>query len=255
MIKKDYPIIDSHMHCGVQNVSQPYEHIELLLNQAGIDACCLYAPVEDIYYRYSRNFDDNEQWRACRESAHDYLFNLGEENSNVFPYYFVWNDFELKDLDRPFRGIKWHHHDGEPEYRYHTPECEAMIDLICEKKLQIVLEETFSTTLTLLERIDSRTVVIIPHMGFLNGGFDRLFAAGIWDNENVFADTALAGPWEIAAFIERYGPDRVLFGSDYPFGHPASELATVLGLGLDDQSLEKVLSTNILGLLNQDTIN
>lgn len=252
MEDKEFKVIDSHIHCGVQNVSLPFGPIRNALDKAGIDGCCLFAPVEDIYYRYARTFDDNHEWRSCRKQAHDYLLALAEENPLVFPYYFVWNDFKTEALDRPFKGIKWHHHAGEPEYHYNTPECRAMIEVICKKGLPVVLEETFETTLEFLEKIKGRTVVIIPHMGLLNGGFDRLFAAGVWESETVYADTALAGEKEISAFIERYGPDRVLFGSDYPFGDPQRELAGVLNLGLDKESLEKVLSKNIEGLVKVD---
>jgi len=46
-------IIDSHMHCGVQNSDQPIELIRAYLDRAGIQGACLYPPVEDIYDRYN----------------------------------------------------------------------------------------------------------------------------------------------------------------------------------------------------------
>ena len=83
-------IIDSHIHCGVQNVSQPFSVIQPLLDGAGIGRACLFAPVEDIYDRYSSSFDDNDDWRSCRGKAHDYLLALAAENERVIPYYFAW---------------------------------------------------------------------------------------------------------------------------------------------------------------------
>jgi len=82
-------IIDYHIHCGIQNVSQPFEDIEQLLNSAGIDGACFYAPVEDIYYRYSSHFNDNETWRKCRADSHDYLLEIGRRKDQIYPYYFV----------------------------------------------------------------------------------------------------------------------------------------------------------------------
>ena len=243
-------IIDSHMHCGVQNVDQPFTQIEPLLEAANITGACLFAPVEDIYYRYNRNFDDNQQWRRCRIQAHAYLKDVAALHTHIFPYYFVWNDFEVADLDPSFKGIKWHHHAGEPSYKYHDPRCDQMIDAICDRNLPIVLEETFDRTVTFIEQIAGRTPVIIPHLGLLNGGFDNLMAAGIWDNANLYADTALAGRYEIETFLAAYGPDRLLFGSDFPFGLPASQLRNVTRLNMDTTSLEKILSTNILKLIN-----
>ena len=39
-------IIDSHMHCGVQNSNLPFEDIERYLDSAGIQGACLFAPVQ-----------------------------------------------------------------------------------------------------------------------------------------------------------------------------------------------------------------
>ncbi len=243
-------IIDSHIHCGVQHVSQPFSHIQPLLDAAGIRGACLFAPVEDIYDRYHPHFDDNETWVHCRARAHAYLLNLAATQEAIFPYYFVWNDFLVEDLERGFVGIKWHHHAGEPVYHYDDPRCEAMINAICRRRMPIVLEETFRQTLNFLERINGRTPVIIPHLGMLNGGFHLLMDAGIWEDETVYADTALASEEAIAGFVKRYGPDRLLFGSDYPFGEPGFELERLFSLGLPRRFLEKICAENILALFH-----
>lgn len=243
-------IIDSHIHCGIQNVSQPFTDIQPLLNDAGIGGACLFAPVEDIYYRYEPTFDDNAEWRQCRARAHDYLLEVTAANKDIFPYYFVWNDFLVEELERGFVGIKWHHHAGEPSYYYDDPACGLMIDAICRRRMPIVLEETFEQTLNFVETIDGRTPVIIPHLGMLNGGFRRLLDAGIWEDNTVYADTALAGRGEMADFVARYGPDRLLFGSDYPFGDPGGQLKRLLSVGLAGRLMEKVCADNILRLLN-----
>ena len=88
-------------------------------------------------------------------------------------------------------------------------------------------------------------------MGGLNGGFSSLFRAGIWDNKNVFADTALASAREMAIFLEKYGIERLLFGSDFPFGIPYSELVKVKSLNLDEADFGKVAGKNILRLIKR----
>ncbi|UCH19627.1 MAG: amidohydrolase family protein [Deltaproteobacteria bacterium] len=242
-------VVDSHIHCGIQNVNQPYGQIEPLLKDAGIFSACLFAPVEDIYYRYSSAFDDNEAWRACRVNAHHYLLRLSQEKEGIYPYYFVWNDFMVEDLERNYCGIKWHHHPGEPPYHYQDPRCADMIDAICARNLPIVLEETCDQTLKFIERVAGRTSVIIPHLGLLNGGFDRLLHAGIWQDANVYADTALAGTREITIFLEKFGADKLVFGSDYPFGLPEPQLQRLTRMGIKHRDLEKICAGNILKLI------
>ena len=244
-------IIDSHIHCGIQNVHQPFEDIRPLLDQAGIAAACLFAPVEDIYHRYAQSFDDNRWWRRCRERAHTYLLELADERTGIYPYYFVWNDFRVEELKKPFAGIKWHHHAGEPPYRYEDRRCTEMIEAICREKMPIVLEETFDRTQWFIEQIAGRTPVIIPHLGLLNGGFDRLLASGAWENDRVYADTSLAGAEEIKIFLDRYGSRRLLFGSDYPFGMPGPQLQQLKTMDIARKDLERICGANIERILRK----
>jgi len=242
-------IIDSHMHCGVQNVDQPIELIKAYLNKGGIQGACLYAPVEDIYDRYDYNFKDNQFWMSCRQRANDYVLQIQETNEDFHAYYFVWNDFKNEELARGYKGIKWHRHENEPVYHYDDPRCEGFLQEAYRLQLPIVFEETFRNTRYFVERVGGRTPIIIPHMGGLNGGFSALFRAGIWDHENVYADTALASSREMIVFIEKYGIERLLFGSDFPFGIPYNELLKVKALKLDETDFADVAGNNILRLI------
>jgi len=71
-------IIDSHMHCGIQNVNLPFTVIRKYLDAAGIQGACLFAPVEDIYDRYHYEFEDNAGWVRCRQQANQYLLDIQE---------------------------------------------------------------------------------------------------------------------------------------------------------------------------------
>jgi len=241
-------IIDSHMHCGIQNVDQPLALIRSYLASAGIEGACLFAPVEDVYDRYDPSFRDSPPWQACRRRANEYVLAAQKEDGLFSAYYFVWNDFRAEELSRGYRGVKWHRHEYEPEYEYASPLCEAFLNEVYRLRLPVVLEESFHNTLTLIERIDGRTPVIIPHLGALNGGFYALFHSGVWDSPNVYADTALASPQEMAMFLRRYGPDKLIFGSDFPFGFPSTELGKVRNLGLAQEDYEKVVFGNIAAL-------
>lgn len=243
-------IIDSHIHCGVQNADLPFEVISPLLKEAGITGACLFAPVEDIYDRYNPNFQDDNQWRQTRQAANRYLLDLAGRIESIFPYLFVWNDFALEELQQDYCGIKWHRHSNEPVYHYDDPRCSQIIETISARSLPVVLEESFDNTCRFVEKLAPQAVIIIPHLGALNGSYPALERAGIWQRPNTYADTALAPIDHMRHFVQHYGPERLLFGSDFPFGAPGHELRKVQALNLPSADQDKILNGNILALIN-----
>jgi len=244
------PIIDSHIHCGTQHVDQPYEDIRPLLDDAGIAGACMFAPVEDVYDRYDPGFRDDDRWRRVRHAANRYVLDLARGGAPVFPYLFVWNDFAVEELRDDYRGIKWHRHPNEPVYDYDSPHCAEMIREITRRRLPIVLEESYANTCRFVEQLAPDAVVIIPHLGALNGSYAALEGAGIWRRANTYADTALADTEAMRHFVRHYGPERLLFGSDFPFGTPAHELRSVTELGLSSADFEKVAGGNVRALID-----
>jgi len=242
-------IIDSHIHCGVQHSKLPFARIAPLLTQAGITDACLFAPVEDIYDRDDFHFQDTDAWQRTRRAANRYLLDVAEQGASIFPYLFVWNDFAVDELRHPYRGIKWHRHSDEPEYHYDDPRCATMIEAITRRRLPVVLEESYANTLRFIERLAPEAVIIIPHLGGLNGSYQALESAGIWRRANVYADSALASTVDMRHFVEYYGPGKLLFGSDFPFGAPAQELRKIERLDLAADEYAQVVGGNILRLL------
>lgn len=53
----------------------------------------------------------------------------------------------------------------------------------------------------------------------------------------------------LKALIERHGPERVVFASDWPMANPAKEIETIRRLGLGDADTEAVLGGNLVRLL------
>lgn len=237
-------IIDCHLHCGVQNVSWGWENLRPLLRAAGITGAGAIPPVEDVYDRYDPAFADTPAWQDCRRRAHKYLLGLHDQDIRVFPYFFVWNDFAWEDLAPEYVAVKWHRHPDEPEYDYGSPRCREFLERVRERGLPILLEESLANTLFFLEEMAPDLPVVIPHLGALNGGYRALDAAGVWGRGQVWADTALAGPREIKDYLQRYGSGRLMFGSDYPFGRPDTELAKILGLGLPEEEERAILGEN-----------
>lgn len=238
-------VLDAHAHCGL---TVPYEEIAREWRLGEIDGGVLFSPVEEIYDRYDPLFTDSGQYTQSRARVHRYLLDRAAEH-RIFPYFFVWNDFS--PIPKGFLGIKWHRHSNEPVYLYGTPECNRTIEEICAKRLPVVLEEEFRHTKAFLKGIAGRTVVIIPHMGGLNGGFRSLKRAGVFEQENVWVDTALGSGEEIEDFAVSYGVDRILFGSDYPFGVPAHEKRKIESL-FSRTDRKAVLGGNLLRLLGKN---
>ena len=54
---------------------------------------------------------------------------------------------------------------------------------------------------------------------------------------------------QIARIIRRHGPDRILFGSDFPWQSPAEVLAGLDRLQLNPTEQRMILSENLIGLL------
>jgi predicted TIM-barrel fold metal-dependent hydrolase len=112
-----------------------------------------------------------------------------------------------------------------------------------------VLEESFENTIRFITELAPEAVIIIPHLGGLNGTYGALEQAGVWRRDNTYADTALASTSEMRHFVQHYGPERLLFGSDFPFGDPGHELRKVCSLELSEADLEQVAGGNILRLI------
>ncbi|HEX2162227.1 MAG TPA: amidohydrolase family protein [Thermoleophilaceae bacterium] len=55
----------------------------------------------------------------------------------------------------------------------------------------------------------------------------------------------------VRAAIERHGPERVLFASDWPMADPGAELAAVEALGLSDADTRAILGGNLVRLLSE----
>ena len=251
--KSSPAVIDAHAHCGRIDRSMPQSFKDYSRQLAGtdIDAVALFSPVLEIYDRYDSHFSDTDAWQRRRRESNAWLLSLKPDGFQVFPYFFIWNDYATEQLTAAHCGIKWHRHPGEPVYHYDDPRCRAALDEIRRRNLPVVLEEEFGNTLRFIHELAGTITVIIPHLGMLNGGFRAIAEAGLWDQDNVWADTALASRGEMREYLQRYGHRRLLFGSDFPFGSPFVELRKVRSLALAPEVEAAVLGENFLRLQQQ----
>ncbi len=92
--------------------------------------------------------------------------------------------------------------------------------------------------------------LVVPHLG----GYK------MWDEaeehllgQDLYLDTSYVldkmPPERAISIIRRHGPERVLFGSDYPFARPSDSLVDLTSLGLTPQEEEAILGQNARRLL------
>ena len=246
-----YRIIDAHAHCGVQDTFPP-QALEDYMDYArgsGIAAAVLFPPVLEIYDRYDFCFEDTPEWRRRRERANRYLTELTRPDFKVFPFFFVWNDFAVEQLSHVHKGIKWHRHSDEPHYRYDDPKCAAAIEEIRRRNMPVTLEEELQFTLKFIHELAPDVKVIIPHCGLLNGGYEPFCHHRTWELPNIYTDTSLVPSSIVEDYVRRYGTERIMFGSDFPFGDPRSEARKIQMLQLNEKEMEALLSGNVTRLL------
>lgn len=89
--------------------------------------------------------------------------------------------------------------------------------------------------------------VILAHMGGRSmdpGEEDFLYRMP----ENVYIDTAMSAERQdksdFERIIELYGPDRVVFGSDFPYGSQKAAIRFIRDTGFSDSEKEKMLGGN-----------
>jgi len=122
----------------------------------------------------------------------------------------------------------------------------GLVEKIRKTGKPVIFEEELEFTKTFADMFSGVTL-IIPHLGLL-GGYPLDFLKAFKNNRDIYFDTALGSKDMIFEFVRTIGPERVLFGSDVPFGTMKSELSKVTGLSLGHSDKELILSGNAIRL-------
>ncbi|MFC1815199.1 amidohydrolase family protein [Thermodesulfobacteriota bacterium] len=244
---------DAHVHCGIQDMPTLWTFNNYLrhINDSPIRGAAMFPFPSQIYDRWNPDFTDTPAWQQQRRRANAYLLTVGIKDFEVFPYLFIWNDFALTNTTEAYCGVKWHRHANEPKYHYDDPRCLTAIEEIRKRNIPVVFEEELANTVHFVRKLAPDIPVIIPHMGFLNGGYRAIVNQGLFELPNVYTDTCLASSGEMIDYINNYGEKRILFGSDFPFGDPISELEKVLRLPIPPEKQAAVAGLNFQRLMSQ----
>jgi uncharacterized protein len=229
-------VIDSHTHWGPSMSMGTEVTTEELLSQAresGIHRIVIF-PFPSM--------------ALADEEINVRLLDEAEKHREFIPYYYIPEDLRPIPRRKGFFGGKWHWMRGvsDSSSNYHVledPKLDRYIEASEEIGLPIVFEEEFAFTETFVGRTKDLKI-IIPHLGMLGGNpLDVL--EKFKNRQNIYFDTALASPGTIMSFINEIGPERILFGSDVPFGTMKRELQKVLSLPISNDHREMILSKNI----------
>jgi predicted TIM-barrel fold metal-dependent hydrolase len=91
---------------------------------------------------------------------------------------------------------------------------------------------------------------VLGHCGFI--GIDFYAIDAIAASRNILAETSGCYTSVAAAALNRLGPDRVLFGTEYPGQHPSVELAKFRSLGVPADTWRLVAWDNARRLLGEE---
>lgn len=233
-------IIDSHTHWGPSITLGTEVTTDELLHQAELSG------VERIViFPFPSTAIEDER-------INDKVLELGKKNGKFIPYYYIPEDLRPIPVEKNFCGGKWHWvrgiQDCSSNYQVlDDPHLNSFIEASEAISLPIVFEEELSFTEAFVKKTKDLKI-IIPHLGML-GGNPLDFLKAFKERENVFFDTALAGPETIMRFIETIGKERILFGSDIPFGTMKRELEKILSLPIGGDEKEWILSKNLKRLV------
>lgn len=243
-------IIDAHIHIGRRHL--PMEKVQGVLDRAGVDRAVIFADPES-----SDIPGDNEYvLEMAQDTGHiPFIYVGGNAYSKNRPFPHLPDPEALE----PYSGIKWHcwfspGHDfggtylGMDETQVHDaltePRMSALMDKVMEMGVPVNFEEHFDVTVQFVDLYPD-VKIILPHMGGLNGGSQRVLAA-VGHKPNVCFDISLAGISE--GLISEFGAGKFLCGSDYPYGSPSWSIDRVRKLNVSDEEKQAVFSGNVLSL-------
>jgi len=243
-------IIDAHVHIGRRHL--PIEEVQKVLDRAGVQQAVVFADPE------SPDIPDDNRYvlEVARRTNHIPFFYVG---GNAYSTNRPYPRLPGPEALEPYKGIKWHcwftpTHDfgggplslGPDQIReaLTEPGMKALMDKAMEMKIPVNFEEHFDVTVCFVDLYPD-IPVIIPHLGGLNGGTERILEA-TGDRPNVRFDISLAEINE--GLISRYGSKKFISGSDHPYGSPSWGIEKIRSLGISEKEKEDLLSGNILSL-------
>lgn len=193
---------------------------------------------------------------ATKSEYGDRLYPLG----SVHPDSDYW-DIELDRIKvSGLGGVKLH-----PDYMqtpFDSPKFTPILDFAAELGLFVIIHAGFDVispdfihaTPEMIVRVKKRhpkLKLVAAHFG-ANKLWDEVYS--VLAGEDIYIDTSLATVYGLERslaekILARHDPERVLFGSDAPWGSAARTRDYIDSLAIGDDAKEKIFSQNALALL------
>lgn len=253
------PVVDAHVHFGPGLGNHTYHpllavgsaaELVALLDESGIDMCCAFAPSWE-----GGDFDDPDYSMANRaiyeatRSHSDRVIGVCRVNPNLGRQ--PLDEMRRCREEYGFRALKLH---PDSEYFYiGSATMRPVMDRAAEYGWPVILHTGFyplsQPALVLPVAAEYPTLpFLLAHIGH------RLAADAIIVAQraaNVFLETAGdASAAVIAEVLRTVGPDRLIFGSNAPYGRPSDVLSRIRALPqLDADTTARVLGGTMARLL------
>ncbi len=159
-------------------------------------------------------------------------------------------------LELGLHGVKLH--PDIQDFKVDDPKCLAIYALCAERGLPILMHtgdhrydnSNPDRVLPILQAYPQLTLIGAHFAGW--SVWER--SVELAGNNNLYVDCSSTMPYlsadKVVELIRRFGADRVLFGTDYPLWSPAKELKAFMSLELSDQERRRILSENVIKVLN-----
>lgn len=246
-------VIDGHTHFAGPGKGYPpntMEDLLVIMDRNGIDSIVTCAPYSSI--GEDRTYDEANRFLVdSMEKASGRIIGFLRVNPHLQEH--ALKRIEVGVKEQGFKGLKFH-----PRNEAFAINNEKLVfpiaDLASKLKVPILIHtgepDTYGYAQPTLvgDLADSYPdlTLIVGHMG------KRLYEDAIcvarWF-ENIILETSFRNPGDIARAVKRVGAERVVYGSDMPFGVPEIEMMKVRLCDITQREKEMVLGESMAGVL------
>lgn len=244
-------ILDAHAHLGSDEDGRSLDLPRLVrqLDQAGVGQACVFA------------LHDPDRHPAYRVPNDRILDWSREAGGRLIPFCRLDpSDGPVAEAERCLargaRGIKLH--PRAQAFAFRDGAADAIFAMAAAARMPILIHagrgmEPIADDLCALALRHPGAPLILAH-----GGIADLatFATRLADHPAAFFDTSVFGPLDLLELFARVPVERIVYGSDPPYGKPLLGLYVTLrcatAAGLDDGALRALLGGTMRAMLNGD---